>query len=673
MRVVRLTAIIFILGITAPAQESKTQTRPRDGDYLIRNYFRSEVNEISSQWLDGVKTLEDWKTRREELRRQLLEMLGLWPMPPRTDLKPTITGRIEQDELVVEKLHFQSMPGLYVTANLYLPRAIKAPLPAVLYVCGHGNIKKEGVSYGSKTFYQHHPAWFARHGYASLVIDTLQLAEIEGIHHGTNRFGMWWWIARGYTPAGVETWNSIRALDYLQSRPEIDGERIGVTGRSGGGAYSWYLAAVDERVKAAVPVAGITDLQNHVADDAIEGHCDCMYMVNTYRWDFPLVAALVAPRPLLLANSDKDRIFPLDGVQRIHGKVRQIYELYGAKERLGLLITEGPHSDTQDLQVPAFRWMNRWLKQDDPVVEKAAAKFFEPESLKVFRELPADHQNTQIHETFVPAASEPPLPADLKSWETLQQQWTEQLLAKSFAGWPEKSSVKVRQLTELTPQGVRLAVYEFQSQLEVPLRLWVLQSTERQKPKRLSLTILDESNWQDWLESGPDSQSLSKLKPHLEDQAVVAAVAPRGIGPTAWTPEADKHIRRRFVLLGQTLDGMRLWDVRQAIATIRQLPGIRELPLQVKAEGSTCGLAVYASLFEPGIAELALVNPTTSHREGPIFLNVQKIFDLPQAMALSMMKTRVVLENTDPKAWSWPRRLAQKFNLNASRLQINGE
>jgi len=93
-----------------------------------------------------------------------------------------------------------------------------------------------------------------------------------------------------------------------------------MTGRSGGGAYTWTVAALDERVKVAAPVAGITDLQNQVVDGAVEGHCDCMFFVNTYRWDFPQVAALLAPRPLLLGNSDKDRLFPLDGVVRLYEK-----------------------------------------------------------------------------------------------------------------------------------------------------------------------------------------------------------------------------------------------------------------------------------------------------------------------------------------------------------------
>ena len=317
-------------------------------------------------------------------------MLGLWPMPERTALNPVITGKLEQDDFTVEKLHFQALPKLYVTANLYLPKKLERPAPAILYVCGHSRVLTNGVSCGNKAGYQHHGAWFARNGYVCLVIDTVQLGEIQGAHRGTHSEGQWWWNARGYTPAGVEAWFGIRALDYLCSRPEVDKERIGMTGRSGGGSYTWTVAALDERVKVAAPVAGITDLQNHVVDGTVEGHCDCMFFVNTYRWDFPQVAALIAPRPLLLGNSDKDRIFPLDGVMRLHEKTRRIYDLYGASTNLGLLITEGPHADTQDLQVPVFRWFNRFLKQEQPLIEMAAKQFFAPAQLRVFDKLPED-------------------------------------------------------------------------------------------------------------------------------------------------------------------------------------------------------------------------------------------------------------------------------------------
>ncbi|NJN05856.1 MAG: prolyl oligopeptidase family serine peptidase, partial [Rhodobacteraceae bacterium] len=352
---------------SAAAPRVSATSTPTRGDQQLAAYFQSETRRLADRCLAEIETAEDWKNKRDAYRAQLAEMLGLSPMPPRTDLKPVITGKLDHAEFAVEKLHFQSLPGLYVTANLYLPKNATGRAPAILYVSGHANVKTNGVSLGNKTGYQHHGEWFARHGYVCLIIDTIQLGELEGVHHGTHRFGMWWWNARGYTPAGVEAWNSIRALDYLQSRPEVDGERLGVTGRSGGGAYSWWVAALDDRIKVAAPVAGITDLENHVVDGVVQGHCDCMFMVNTYGWDYAQVAALVAPRPLLICNTDKDSIFPLDGVVRVHERVAKVYAALGASDRLGLLITEGPHKDTQDLQVPVFRWFNRHLKREEPL------------------------------------------------------------------------------------------------------------------------------------------------------------------------------------------------------------------------------------------------------------------------------------------------------------------
>src|SRR5262249_33168058 len=161
---------------------------------------------------------EDWERRKPEQRRQLLDMLGLWPLPPRTDLHATVTGRVETEHFTVENLHFQSVPGLYVTANLYLPKEAKTPAPAVLYVFGHSPVVGNAVPYGNKVAYQNHAAWYASHGYVCLVVDTLQLGEVPGLHHGTHHLNLWWWHSLGYTPAGIECWNAMRAIDYLQSR-----------------------------------------------------------------------------------------------------------------------------------------------------------------------------------------------------------------------------------------------------------------------------------------------------------------------------------------------------------------------------------------------------------------------------------------------------------------------
>ncbi len=652
-------------------------TDPKPGDALLAEYFAKETKRLTNRTLADIQTKEDWEAKKDNYRRQLFEMLGLQPLPKRTELKPVITGKVEQEDFTVENLHFQSRPGLYVTGNLYLPKNVEGPAPTILYVCGHGAAKKDGVSYGNKTSYQHHGEWFARMGYVCLTIDTLQMGEIEGIHHGTHRYDRWWWPARGYTSAGVEAWNCIRALDYLETRPEVDAKRMGVTGRSGGGAYSWWIAALDERIQVAVPVAGITSLHNHVVDGCVEGHCDCMYQVNTYRWDYPMIAALVAPRPLLIANTDKDRIFPLDGVVDVYTKARRVYSLLGAEDHIGLCIVEGPHKDTQPLRVPAFHWFERFLKGKEPTdtFELAATKLLEPTQLQVFPDgLPKDEKNTTIDETFTRVAKAPAPPATQGEWATQRDEWMHELKAKAFRGWPNKpEELNLTKIAEQTTDGITLTRYSFLSQSPYELRLYLVHR-EGLALAELDLAVLnalEEEDWNSFLGDvgaafpkafeGETLPELNKKAFGLEKRMydsqkwAMAYVCPRGIGPTAWTDDAKErtHILRRFLLLGQTLDSMQTWDIRRAIQALRSIEGMSEVNLWLQSSGTMAGNTLYASLHEPQIHRLDLHGLPASHREGPYYLNVMRYLDTPQAVTMAAERSMVRLYTDQPGDWEY--------------------
>ena len=166
--------VYLLLCSVVDAQEKRSPDTSR-GDELVADYLRRETAKLEQKSLSEIKSLDDWNSRKGEYRRQLFDMLGLDPLPERTPLVATTTGKIEHDEFTVENVHFQSLPHLYVTGNLYLPKGASKPAPAILYVCGHGGVKKNGISYGNKVHYQHHGAWYARHGYVCLVIDSLQL------------------------------------------------------------------------------------------------------------------------------------------------------------------------------------------------------------------------------------------------------------------------------------------------------------------------------------------------------------------------------------------------------------------------------------------------------------------------------------------------------------------
>ncbi len=606
----RLLAAAFVLVASVLHAQKPEWTLPseNEADHALATFFRVAVEKVEARSLDRtVATREDWERQRPQWRAELAEMLGLSPEPPRTPLEPVVTGTVQGDGYVVENVHFQPMPRLYLTANLYRPAEVTGKLPAILYACGHSLVKEGGVSLGNKTHYHHHGVWFARHGYVCLVIDTVQLGEILGQHHGTYRLGRWWWAARGYTPAGVEAWNGIRALDYLESRPEVDATRLGMTGRSGGGAYTWWVAALDERVKVACPTAGIATLRNHVVDGCIEGHCDCMFMHNSRQWDFDRVAALVAPRPLLILNTDKDDIFPLDGVYSIYRSTRRVYDLLGAGGSIGLHVTEGPHKDPQALNTGAFWWFERHLKGTDPMAtfDEAAKPSLAAATLRVFRELPADERNTRIDGEFVPSPPAPAPPETAEAWAKQRGAWMAALRDDVFRG--------AMDFTAVPPEK--------------------------------------------WLAAlGIDVRS------QQTGAGTTLVLTPAAKLP--WSGDERRHtqLRRRFHLLGTSME-------REQILALRQLIRAADRP-SVEASGHAAAVALYASLFEP-VAALRLSGLPTSHADGFVLPGILRHFDVPQALAMAAERTPVTLATPTPEAFAYAERTAGALSWPGFRLALD--
>lgn len=693
----RLTCLALALFATALAKSADYSDIPTEataGDVMLADYFARETRRLTARNAAFLENTTDWPRAQADLRRQLFEMLGLQPLPARSDLKAEITGTTERDGVIVDNIAFQSRPGLYVTANFYRPVKQEGPLPTILYVCGHGGVKVDGVSFGNKTTYQRHGTWFAKNGYTCLTIDTLQLGEIEGKHHGTHNLGRWWWNSRGYTPAGVEAWNSIRALDYLETRPEVDKEKFGVTGRSGGGAYTLWVAALDERIKVAAPVAGITSMQNHVVDGCIEGHCDCMFMVNTYRWDFPLLTSLIAPRPLMILNTDKDTIFPLDGVVDVYQKTRKVYEAMDAGDKIGLALYEGPHKDTQPLRVPAFHWFERHFKGiaiDAELADASAPKIFEPAELKVFGTLPGNERNTFIDDYFTKRVPEKlTVPESAADWAAEKALILNRIQSRSFRGWPAAGEdLNLSEDFREEKDGIAFSRWSFDSQAGVRLPFYLVQpaGNETGALDLVVVNALDDDGWAGFLAtfgegfSGafpgvtlPDHDGKayeSEKGLHASQKWGMLYLPVRGVGPTAWTMDEKErtHIRRRFALLGQTLDAMRIWDIRRGIQALRGIEGADKPKLWIQASGVMAGNALYASVFEKDIHRLDLHDLPLSHQEGPELLNVLRFTDMPQIAAIAGEKSLLRLYGK-PEEWAYLTDFAKKMEWPEKQLQI---
>jgi cephalosporin-C deacetylase-like acetyl esterase len=612
-RLVLSSAVLLLLVSQAIAQDLP-------GDRMMEEYLAQETKKIVSTSMAGINSKEDWERVRPRLKEEYFSMLGLWPLPAKTPLNPTITGVVEGPTFRVEKLHFQSRPNLYVTGNLYLPKKIEGRLPAILYLCGHSRMGRNG----NKTAYQHHGIWFANHGYVCLILDTLMLGEIGepmgAIHHGTYRYERWWWHSRGYTSAGVECWNAIRAVDYLSSRPEVDPQKIGATGISGGGIGTFWVSAGDERIAASVPVSGLSDLETQVIDKVVNGHCDCMFFYNSYLWPLSNIPALIAPRPFLFSNSDWDTIFPMPGNERIRGRMEFLYGLYGKAGGGGNFnscVVPGGHSDKLELRLMAYRFFNKHFKGDtsDPVEPKP--DLFKPEELRVFPEdsdIPADQVNTKIDEILVPMAK-----IDLPSAEGFAR-FKEELLTKlkdcCFLAWPEKYPDAVG--------DVRGKLFT-----EPPIYVQGAAGSGAKNNGNPCLVVLNPGET-------PESYPQELLERVSGDYIIF--LMPRGVGPTKWTTKNPPNtIERSLALLGRTADSGRVWDVRVAAFGVKKMlsaAGKGDAPVRVMGRGQAGILAAYAALFEPAVSEVILVNPTASHMQGPHFLNVLRVLDIPDALGL---------------------------------------
>ncbi|MCY2964151.1 MAG: prolyl oligopeptidase family serine peptidase [Planctomycetota bacterium] len=630
MRRFFVVASMFLLSATCVpivrAQE------PRDGDAVMERWLANETSRLSGGELSWVTSREEWEAQRDERKEQFLDMLGLWPIPEKTPLKAVVTGALERDGFRVEKVHFQSKPGLYVTGNLYLPHPLpKDKLPTVLYVCGHSGRGRDG----NKTAFQHHGSWFATHGYACLIIDTLQLGEVAGIHHGTYQHQRWWWQSAGYTSAGVECWNGVRAIDYLVTRPEVDAERIAVTGISGGGAATFWITAADERVKVCVPVSGMSDLQSYVTDKVVNGHCDCMFLYNAYRWEWSTIAALIAPRPMLFENSGHDTIFPMPANERIRTRLERLYNFYQKKpgDLFDIGVTPGGHEDNLELRLMAYRFINRHLKNDNAEVQEPQLPKIPGKELRVFPEesdLPADSLNSKIDETFVPVAKVTP-PANAAQFEEWSNTLRAGLLNNVFRDWPDE--IPAAEVRERRPDGRTIlqtddatAVLARVTPGAAPAKNEI-KPKDNPAPKRLWVVILDADD--------PEGEFPAWAKGKIPADAIVTCVSPRGFGAfSAYTRKnPPNYVERSHALLGRTVDTLRVWDIQAVARWLHESEG-GELLVGVVGRGQTGILGAYAALFDNCIAEVLLINPPASHREGPIFLNVLRTLDIPDALGM---------------------------------------
>jgi len=403
----RYLSLFVLLAVTA---SSLAQDSPRD------RRFEKQINyEGYFPWTPP-SDLKAWEKRREIVREQLLVSQGLWPMPPKTPLEPTIHGAIERDGYVIKKVFFTSLPGHYVTGNLYMPTGKTGRLPAILSPHGHwangrffeANEKavdteiKSGAEKwreGAKYPLQARCAELARLGCVVFHYDMVGYADSIGIKHreGFTDVDNEMWLT---SFMGLQTWNSIRALDFLISLPEVDPARIGVTGSSGGGTQTFILGGVDDRPAVLFPAV--------MVGTAMQGGCICencsILRVGTGNIE---LAGLIAPRPLGMAAADD---WTKDIEKKGLPELKALYKLYGKEsDVMAKAFKQFPHNYNQVSRELMYNFFNKHLKlgHKEPIAERPF-KPVPPKELSVWdssNPMPSDAADaTQVRTYFKNAA-----------------------------------------------------------------------------------------------------------------------------------------------------------------------------------------------------------------------------------------------------------------------------
>jgi dienelactone hydrolase len=540
-----LSLAALLLSAAPLAQEARNGLPAED----VRNTVLSSRTHYQ---MPSFATREAWQERAVFLRKQILASAGLLPMPEKRPLNPQVFGKLERDGYSIEKVLLETLPGFYLGGNLYRPLGKQAPFPGIVSPHGHwqyGRLENTAlVSVPGRAIN------LARQGFVVFSYDMVGQNDTNQVPHDWDdaRQGLW---SIG-SSMGMHLWNSIRAVDFLQSLPDVDAKRIGVTGASGGGTQTFFLMAVDERVTAAAPV-------NMISATSQGGGCQAAPNLRAGWPDFSnmVVGALMAPRPLLVVSTSGD--WTTATPTEVYPAIQSIYRLFGVERNVENAHFDYPHNYNKDSREAVYKFFNaKLLNNTAPVTEQAFRVDFPHDLLALHgRQRPANaitslEQLVDNHIREARAMTERLQPRDPSSLAAAREAFAERLGFSLLAFRPKQGDVLSEREKAALPMGERVLIGRAGKGDRVPA-VWL--SPARVNPE-MSPTLVVHPEGIAWvLKSAIVKSILNRggVVMSIDAFQTGGAVAPRDTSA------------RGFTSYNQTNDANRVQDILTALEYLR--------------------------------------------------------------------------------------------------------
>ena len=600
---------------------------PADPEMLLNFVEKMAQNQFVPSM---AKSRDDLAARRAPLQMRLRHSLGLDPWPERTALKTRMLGELNRPGYKIEKLVYEAWAGLPVTAHLYIPDPLEQPSAGLVYACGHW-MEAGKLALPVQSFC----AAAATLGIVTLVCDPIGQGErLESWRdHGHLNA-----LLVGYSQMGWMVWESVRALDYLLSRPEVDPKRVGMTGASGGGLNTFFTTAIEDRFACAIPVAypctfpaamqAERDLNWEDGTDV----CNQVPQVMSYA-EMSDIASLFIPKPYMILSGTRDKIFPIAGVRQTASVIEHNYELAGVPERFRFAEFDDEHGYQLSLRQAAYGWLKQWLLgQGDgspvpepeldllpdpypveysapPTPTPAHVRSQSPTLTPMSGALPGfcfpldqELHNEAVIDAIVRAKAEgmpelSPLPAssaDLPDW----QREIKRRIQDTLGSVPQKSPLRTRLFNQVSEDGMMAERVTFQSEAGITIPGLFIMPEEWKHPMPFAIYAGEWGKMQ-----GIHSGLIEEL---VKAGYGVLAIDVRGVGETA---TSDFEAATNSLMMDRSLFGQRVLDVIRAVDFIWErcyiAPQIDKGRLVIVGEGVGGLWALYAGALDSRVAAVA--------------------------------------------------------------------